>query len=63
MIEPDKITNFNRTDKELEQFFVFVWFSKAAKAEQVAAKVNSFFDHLDSAFEDMEMRRGRHSSK
>ena len=55
MINPTSITNFKRTDKELEQFFVFCWFSKAANAKQLGVKINNLFDHLDDACEDMDL--------
>lgn len=53
MIDPNNITKYDRTDKELEDFWIFCWFSKAANAKQLGDKLNSFFDHFDFVFEDM----------
>lgn len=52
MIQPDKVTNFNRSYRELEEFAVFCWFCKAAKSEQVAAKLNALIEHLDDVIEE-----------
>ena len=54
MIKPDAITNFARTESQLQQFYIFCWFSKAAKAEQLAPKLNSFFEDLDELCEEMQ---------
>ena len=55
MIDPSNITNFEREEDELQEFFIFCWFSKAAKADQVARKLNSLFSHLYAVRDDQEL--------
>jgi len=46
MIIPEKITDFNRTDEELQAFLVYGICAAGKKAKEVAPKVNSFLSSL-----------------
>ena len=47
MIDPSNITNYNRTDKELEEFLLFCIFTAGKKATEAATKLEKFLCLLD----------------
>lgn len=53
MINCKEITKYNRSKEQLEQFFVFCWFSKAAKASHVEKKLNYLIEDVRDCLEDM----------
>jgi thermostable 8-oxoguanine DNA glycosylase len=48
MITPDKITNYNRTQAELEEFLMFSIMVAGKKANQTAKKLDSFLSSMNS---------------
>lgn len=50
MINPDKITNFNRSDRELEEFMIFAICAAGKNANTTAKILNPFFDFCERAF-------------
>lgn len=49
MINPQKITNFNRTEVELEEFLLFTVMVHGKKAEVQAKKLHLFLEYLSHA--------------
>jgi len=47
MITPNKITNYNRTEAELEEFLMFAILVAGKGAEQQARKLDAFLKHCD----------------
>jgi thermostable 8-oxoguanine DNA glycosylase len=47
MITPEEITNYNRTEAELEEFLMFAILVAGKGAEQQAKKLDAFLKHCD----------------
>lgn len=56
MIDPEKITNFNRTPHELEEFWVFCMMVAGKNSDVTARKVNAMFSRAekDPSFSPLE---------